>query len=503
MKLYNKMSELVKSKSDLINKCVFWYALIVMVYQAIYLVMPIRWCIYRFHLNPFSYALAMIGLLFAIVDFLFTGYWKKNKASYLLLGIIAILTVSAVINYQYNFVQSVKSVIWQTVQMLVLFPLCTRFSKDKVIILFRRFFTAVCCVYIPGIIISLYQFLEGKRYAIIVDKVSTRQGYSEGRLFGVFSSPHFSSVCMLILGVLAIYFFTKTTKKSLRAMYVIFAVLFFTYVTAAGARSVQVGLACALAVSAFLFVRNRMQNKKIKAKRLISAVIAVAMIGVCFLSFSVCKTVLNWEKIGYMSITREIEYDENGNPIFPDDDDEDDPNELEKEGLQRDDVNLSNISNNRFTIWTNYLETLVKSPVSIAVGMSPSGYMEKIIENSPDLYIVQYIESHYPDMFAKDRIYDTHNAYLGALVMSGVVGLILLFTFLILGFIRIVKHIHANRTVSAEFILGFALLVFILAASFFDSDLFYRCTSTSVNFWVLAGFTLTLAGDVSKKEKSR
>jgi hypothetical protein len=36
----------------------------------------------------------------------------------------------------------------------------------------------------------------------------------------------------------------------------------------------------------------------------------------------------------------------------------------------------------------------------------------------------------------------------------------------------------------------FGALVFILVTSFFDSDLFFRCSSTSVLFWMIAGFAL-------------
>ena len=100
---------------------------------------------------------------------------------------------------------------------------------------------------------------------------------------------------------------------------------------------------------------------------------------------------------------------------------------------------------------------------------------------------VKYIKDNYPFMYEKDYIYDTHNAYVGALVMSGAVGVILLLVFIVIGFLKTVKYFRTTEKPSLAIYLMLALIVIMLSASFFEADLFFRCTSTSVIFWISAG----------------
>ena len=101
-------------------------------------------------------------------------------------------------------------------------------------------------------------------------------------------------------------------------------------------------------------------------------------------------------------------------------------------------------------------------------------------------------------MYSKELIYDTHNAYIGAFVMAGILGVILLMIFLVCGFVRTVRYIANNKKVSLSVYTILAVVVLILAASFFESDLFFRCTSTSVIFWLVTGILLMVTEPTNK-----
>ena len=135
-----------------------------------------------------------------------------------------------------------------------------------------------------------------------------------------------------------------------------------------------------------------------------------------------------------------------------------------------------------------YLDIVFDKPISAVFGLSLGEYQKIITTEYSDKYIVQYIMNSHPSMFERGYIYDTHNAYVGALIMTGIAGILTLFVFLIMGLIQILKVLSKKQ--STELLVFFAILVFILITSFFDSDLFFRCTSTSVLFWLISGFAL-------------
>ena len=90
-------------------------------------------------------------------------------------------------------------------------------------------------------------------------------------------------------------------------------------------------------------------------------------------------------------------------------------------------------------------------------------------------------------MYANGLIYDTHNGYLSVLVTTGVFGGLALGGFLISCFRRVWCYFIKNNMYSSKVLLLFILIFIILVSVFFDSDLFFKCTSTSVVFWLLSG----------------
>ena len=126
--------------------------------------------------------------------------------------------------------------------------------------------------------------------------------------------------------------------------------------------------------------------------------------------------------------------------------------------------------------------------------------MVYIRDNYPDNYIVKYItEEKYPVMYAQKLIYDTHNAYIGAFATTGVVGTGILFVFLALILFRVMRYITKKESVSFNVYMLFAIWIFILISSFFESDLFFKCTSISLIFWIVSGLLVKVTANQEDK----
>lgn len=162
-------------------------------------------------------------------------------------------------------------------------------------------------------------------------------------------------------------------------------------------------------------------------------------------------------------------------------------------------------SNGRIGIWTSYLDVLTDSPKNMIFGLSPGYYMPVIYDryHGTDLYIVDFIEQNYPNMIANGLIYDVHNGYLSILVQAGLLGLILIAIF----FLRLggdaLRAYSCDEKENFELLLIIALVAVVMTAVFFDSDLFFRTTSTSVLFWMICGFAAGAAKRIlASKDKA-
>jgi len=259
---------------------------------------------------------------------------------------------------------------------------------------------------------------------------------------------------LITMAAFAIYFAITAKKVLVKVGYSLLAALYLVYSFTTGTRSVIVGTVCAVLLTGY-FIMKKFCSRVFARKALRIGAQCLAVTVAMAALFAVITTVLNVS-------------DESRRP----------------------DVDAENISNNRFTIWGEYLDIVFDNPLSTVFGFSLGEYQQHITNEYSDKYIVQHIKECYPSMFARGYIYDTHSAYVGALVMTGVAGVAVLFVFLILGLVKLMKALSKKQDVGL--LVLFATLVFILITSFFDSDLFFRCTSTSVLFWLISGFALKL-----------
>ena len=116
--------------------------------------------------------------------------------------------------------------------------------------------------------------------------------------------------------------------------------------------------------------------------------------------------------------------------------------------------------------------------------------MENLRENQPDLYIVRHYKLAYTDLYNEGYIYDVHNGYITIFVMSGILGVLVFGSFLVICVFRTLKKIFNVPNVSGRIILYVSIITTMLVAAFFDCDLFFRVTGTSTVFWFVAGLLM-------------
>ena len=474
---------ILKSKAEFINKISLYLGFGIILYQIFYHIQPFRYVIETAKLEWISPFMAVSAFALLGIDILVNRVCTKGKYVWLLIGTLAVLSVSAVINISISFIDNVKSVIWQSVQMLYLYPLCYRIEKSKFNSTLRNFYLIVSGVFSSACIFSMYHFLTFTKYNIR----GVRQGIQDGHLFGIFSSVYFAGVICVVLLFTSIYIFVKNKSIFIKAWSVVTVVLMILYIVLCNSRSVIISLIAGTMVCVFLSFRNYL-SKKEKVKNgflknslcVVAAVVIALGIGITNTGMhSVLKTIpiaINYEK------PEETEQTENS-------DDNSEQGEITAD-LDRTDISSENISNNRFNIWRDYLKATANSTKSLLFGLTPGGYMENLRENQPDLYIVSHYKLAYTDLYDKGYIYDVHNGYITVFVMSGILGVLFFGSFLVMCVFSTLKKVFNTPHISGRIILYVSIITTMLVAAFFDCDLFFRVTGTSTVFWFISGLLM-------------
>lgn len=155
---------------------------------------------------------------------------------------------------------------------------------------------------------------------------------------------------------------------------------------------------------------------------------------------------------------------------------------IDKDLLSRENDNLDeDASNGRLSIWKDYIS--IYDEVG-TIGLSPGNYMPYILENSPDLYIVEYIKDHYPDKYDSGIIYHVHNGYMMVYVSSGITGALCLAAFIILCVRKVFIIIKNNKKLSYIFICALALVAAGAISAVFDEGLFFQNNPHTTMFWL-------------------
>jgi O-antigen ligase len=162
---------------------------------------------------------------------------------------------------------------------------------------------------------------------------------------------------------------------------------------------------------------------------------------------------------------------------------------LVRDGLEED------ASNGRFSIWKDYISLYWDVG---AIGLSPGNYMPYIMENHPELYVVEYIRVNYPDKYESGIIHHVHSGYIMVYISAGILGFLCLAAFIGICLVRAFRTILKHQQLSYLFIGAFALVAAGAVAAVFDEGLFFQNNPHTTVFWFALG--LLMKDDLAEAE---
>lgn len=444
------------------------YIMACVIYFAAFTFVPFR----RFYgttAADLSYlAIALSGMLLLLAD-LFTrrNMFSLQRVVLLILFFCGYL-ISIVMNREYDFMGNAKLMVWMGIQV---FLLCA--PDDEVP--FERHLRHLCvvgdtfvAVWLVGALFSFGQYCI--QYGGYVGNISegrlrySRQGFIENRLFGVFTDPNYAAICSLIaIGLAALLLYLRKGGKLLKAYYIVSIVFQVIYIVLSGSRTALLSGIVAAAFSVAVVTAGYCRQKKAGLRVLAALLAAVLCAGVIFGGDKVLKKGLAYvpEVFTSLHLTDNLDLPEG-------------PVDLNREDV----VDSTNISNNRFAIWKDYLNVFTHTPL---FGTSPRRPLD-------------YVKDHFPSMYVVEKEYLVHNGYLAVLVGTGILGTLPLMLWFMLMAVKIARYLFSDRTRRDEkywpIVILTAIVICPLVSAFFMMEIYFCLDIVTFLFWPLFGYLL-------------
>lgn len=473
------------------------FTFVCIVYQMLVIIYPVKVFFARFPFNMFSKGLCIFGLILILTDIITDRIIFNGISMKWVILMILSAVISTIFRANYDCVDNIKCILWSMVQMLLIYTLPMRITKDRQKKLLIHIHSAGCIIFIPVLIYMFYQFVELEHY---INANGVSQGWFEGRLFGVMDTLYKGASLVAVLLFGSVFLFAVSKSKMKKAAYLSTIIVFFTYIALSDSRSIYAGCCMALLIIIFFDEKlqiisflNRVPNLKRfiegRRRRLVSVFLYIITITVFAAGIMVIRN--GGMELAYNNVISK--YGVEG---------------LEKkigEGMDIESArNLgrpkqATITSRRVYIWKSYAEIILDKPSNLLIGLSPEGYDKYIIEHYPESYIVKDFWEYYPLESIKGNVYGTHNAYLHVLVATGILGMVSLLVFLIWFFMATFNGISTKKNRRYEVFLC-AIIIMMLTSNFFEGDIFYCTTAMSFLFWLITGILVKRENNSFKRK---
>lgn len=449
-----------------------WYAYVViyMTYFALQEIIPVRNFL-QMHMEFVYTLVGVFGAGLLVVDFLSKRrMFQIQGADILVLFFIASL-LSVLVNYRYDLMGNVKSLMWMAVQILLLGALDPETPKETHVRRLCVVFDVFIVLWLLGVLWALGQYLVqfgGTMETVRMDMVkSLKIGVMGGRLYGMFEDPNYAVISSeLAIGFAVFCIRWGGRPKAMRLYYGVTIALQVCYMVLSGSR---MGMLAAMITAffgvAFVTAAKINRHTAIKAAScLLAGTLGAALV---FGGYKALQTGLSYAP----SLIEGAQH-------LPGDSED---GKTDRVDFSRDDLDQnSDYSNNRFKIWADYLTVLKATPV---FGTSPRGYLP-------------YAEEHFGDMFVVQRHYSTHNGYLLLFLSVGVLGGGIMLVWIIRILVLIMGYLvrrWQSRDDTYWMVFLFTLLLLTTAVSAMTGQGIFFCNLIQdILFWLVMGVTLYL-----------
>lgn len=472
-------------KVPMLNTVIMVYIGLTLLCYVLFLISPFVTFISQTPLRHIQSYLGILGALLLCAD-LFTNkvVWRSPYCM-LLYGLCALAGISALMTISYGVEDNLFLICWTLIEFSLFYSCAYRWERARLRKFMQYLYAVILLCWFVACCVSVYQYVFQIGYHYVINPLSddnslARQGFLEGRLFGIFSPLNHAVYVSLMLLIIGVYYLLHSKRPLMKAALVIANLPLLFHIILSGSRSAQVSMVvCSFAIL-WLWFRNR--SRYTDLRRLFLPIgLAVVLTAVLALGFTGIKTVLGEVPRWVGSVSAPVKPED---PMTPPVENEPWPEEdiLHREGLEED------VSNDRFKIWTDYLSLYREIGL---FGFSPGNYMSYIRENHPDMFIVQYVRDNYPGKFINGTIYHVHNGYLMVFVSTGFAGVLLMLAFIVLCLVRLVRYMKRQARISDAFIFVFAVAAAGAISAVFDKGVFFMNNPSSFLFWMALGFLMS------------
>lgn len=437
----------------IINRITFWYVIFYALYSISTRFMPTA-ILCEGPLAGILYKTVIIGggilallFLYSLMDIL----KKPDISLFLLGGFIIILGISTILNYKYELTENILGMATFTSQLIVFYFLPVLMPKEQLIKCIKRTALFTSILWTMGCIGSLYQYIENIHYTVAnPENREIRQGIIDGRLFGLFSDPNFAAFTSLIIVLFLVFMIRHTKNKSLKIYGFISIFINVAYIIMSNSRTIYITAVGTILFAVIFITYNDCKNENgVQFKQFFKKICLRGIITVLGIAAVYSAIFFPMQRMGQA--------------IKP---------EREVNDMVREDVNKENFTNNRSTIWKNYLELYKDQPV---FGFSIRGALP-------------YATEKYPGSYLAETQYVTHNGYISLLVETGVLGFGVMAAFFILTLIQSIKKVRQKEKVSECYIFCTSLTIAVLCFLMCFHDVFFTVNIETMFLFIAIGY---------------
>lgn len=434
------------------------------------------------------------GILILIKDFFTERTMFKMPYWYVLLALGASYLISVVLNYPYNFMDSVYNWIYLVTTLFLFYPIDYK-QKDETIkrnySFFIDVFVSIVCVLS---FISVFLFIFDIAYTVPTGTIGiiARQGFTESRLFGLYTSPNVGALFGFLSIVLSVVnnILKRGNWKSFSWLYIVNLVVQYLFYILASSRGTQLTANMFFIVLFVLLSLQVILTKKEVAKRLKNIFVYFIL---SFLALNVVTIVIE-SGLSYVpgTVTSIVDIEE----AFTKDNSsgETTKKDSKKNGFKVEKVDIQHseegaeVSSGRLSIWTAGLTAMKQSPL---FGLADADLYRN---GDTTKQIDENLLSELDKKELKRAHGNMHNTYVAVLVKSGIVGFVILGTFMVLILKDNVIYVFnikekMDEPLNQVFLILLSLILALLFEDLVENHLIFNNRDvTSLIFWYTLGF---------------
>ena len=444
-----------------------------------------------------SMAFAGIGALLLLQDFLTQRVMLKTKGAFVLVAFMAAIGISSVANMSYGITDNIKTMLWMCIQFFIIYAVYVRFEKEECCKFVENLFVTLNIIWVAGEIISLIQYVYQVGYwSVMTSESFKRQGFYKHRLFGVFSDPNVTAILAICLIAFDVYMFIKCKGIWKRCILVLSVIINYAYIILSGSRTALLCMYIVSVVISALVVKNISVRKKTKVLKAVICILAAMVIGggLCHIIYVPAKKVVAVLPNIAKYIDNEehtvsghfifFKYDTSSEMTITSDEAKEQQSsseknsghvEVDEENLIREDTGSERKLNNRWDIWTGYMQSLKGS--KFIVGLSPRNAIAYIKDVDPDNYIAS-------------TGYVPHSDYIALLSYTGLTGTVVFLIFIFMVVAKFLKEFFSNKEMSKAdiFLWGCIGAIALFGVSYLE--VLFANTLTAFIFWMAMSVVL-------------